>query len=156
MIRITDPEIGTFNALIVNERKAELIEAPYDIELTLTNAVETVGATLADVERKQEINEVYAQGATNVLTFGYQDNADGNVPAVIPFYIDDDVVNVNTCELTFRLKPFRAYSQATEDGGSIVKSTSSGRATVKATSSVGGKTRSPTSREVTSRATNSE
>src|SRR5690625_2037614 len=155
MIRVTDPEIGTFNARIVNEHKAELIEAPYDIELTLTNAVETVGATLADVERKQEINEVYAQGATNVLTFGYQDNADGNVPAVIPFYIDDDVVNVNTCELTFRLKPFRAYSRATEGGGSIVKSTSSGGATVKSNSSGGGTTRSTTSGGGTSRSTNS-
>src|SRR5690625_3827849 len=108
LIRVTDPEIGTFNARIVNELKPEMVEAPYDIELTLSNAEESAGQTLADVERRQEINEVYAQGATNILTFGYQDNADENIPAVIPFYIDDDVVNVNKLELTFRTLPIRS------------------------------------------------
>jgi len=77
------------------------------------------------------------------MNFGYQDNCDELVPAVIPIYIDDDVVNINMCELTFRTKEFRAYSQATEGGGSTVKSTSSGGGTTATSSSGGGAT--PTS-----------
>ena len=140
VIRVVDPELGTFNARILSEKKPDIYGAPYDIELEITNKDEDIGTTLADVERRQEINEVYAQGATNILTFGYQDNADNDIPAVISFYIDDDVVNVNTLELTFRTRPFRSYSRATEGGGAIVKSTSSGGGTVKSTSSGGGTT----------------
>src|SRR5690625_4437117 len=140
VVRVVDPEIGTFNARIVREDKQNLLEEPYDINLTLSNKAEGLGTTLADIERRQEINDVYAQGATNIMTFGYQDNCDDNIPAVIPFYIDDDVVNVNTVELTFRTKSFRAYSQATRGGGSIATSTAAGGAVVKSTSSGGGTT----------------
>src|SRR5690625_6162077 len=102
------------------------------------------------MERTQRVKYAYSQGATNILTFGYQDNADSGIPAVIPFYIDDDVVNVNTLELTFRTRPFRSYSRATEGGGAIVKSTSSGGGTVKSTSSGGGTTATSRSEEHTS------
>src|SRR5690606_24366781 len=103
--------------------------------------------------RRQQINELYSQGATNILNFTYQDNCDQNIPAVIPFYIDDDVVNVNTVELTFRTKKFRAYSRATEGGGAIVKSTSSGGGTTRTTSSGGGTTATSSSGGGTSRST---
>src|SRR5699024_5705613 len=73
------------------------------------------------------------------------DNCDANTPATIPFYIDDDVVNINTIELTFRTKRFRAYSQATHGGGAIVKSTKGGGGIVKSTKGGGGTTRSTTS-----------
>ena len=145
VVRVVDPEIGTFTARIVSEKKADIYGAPGDIDIGLANTKDNVGTTLADVERRQEINEVYSQGATNILNFTYQDNADSDIPATIPFYIDDDVVNVNTIELTFRTRRFRAYSQATKGGGAIVKSTGGGGGTVKSTSSGGGTTRSTTS-----------
>src|SRR5699024_8105193 len=84
VIRVVDPDVGTFNTRIVGESKADIYGAPYDVKLTLSNADETIGTTLADVERRQEINEVYAQGATNIMTFGYQDNCYNNIPAVVP------------------------------------------------------------------------
>ena len=145
VVRVVDPEIGTFTARIVSEKKADIYGAPGDIDIGLANTKDNVGTTLADVERRQEINEVDSQGATNILNFTYQDNADSDIPATIPFYIDDDVVNVNTIELTFRTRRFRAYSQATKGGGAIVKSTGGGGGTVKSTSSGGGTTRSTTS-----------
>lgn len=145
VVRVVDPEIGTFTARIVSEKKADIYGAPGDIDIGLANTKDNVGTTLADVERRQEINEVYSQGATNILNFTYQDNADSDIPATIPFYIDDDVVNINTIELTFRTRRFRAYSQATKGGGSLVKSTGGGGGTVKSTSSGGGTTRSTSS-----------
>ena len=145
VLRVVDPEIGTFDARIVNERKADIIGAPYAVEFELSNKADGVGSTLADIERRQEINEVYAQGATNILSFNYQDNCDANIPALIPFYIDDDVVNVNRIELTFRTKRFRAYSRATEGGGAIIDSTKGGGGTTRSTTAGGGTTRSTTS-----------
>lgn len=155
IVRINDPEIGVFNARIVGEDKPNMLEQPYDIELTLSNKADGIGTTLADIERRQEINEVYAQGATNILSFNYQDNCDANIPAVIPFYVDDDVVNVNTIELTYRTKKFRAYSQATEGGGSLVKSTKGGGGTTRSTTSGGGTTATSSSGGGTSTSTQS-
>lgn len=130
---------------IMKESKADIKGNPGDINLEIGNVVEDLGTTNTDLQRRQQINELYSQGATNIMNFTYQDNCDENIPAVIPFYIDDDVVNVNTIELTYRTKRFRAYSQATKGGGAIVKSTGGGGGTVKSTSSGGGTTRSTTS-----------
>src|SRR5699024_9554921 len=85
LIRVHDPDIGTFDARIVGESKSDIIEKPYDIKLALTNRPESAGKTLSDIERRQEINEVYAQGATNMLVYTYEDNADAQHPAIIRF-----------------------------------------------------------------------
>lgn len=143
VIRVTDPEIGTFDTRIVGEVKSDVYGAPYDCELTLSNFTESAGQTFANLERRQEITDAYAQGSTTLLNFGYQDNADQNIPAVIPIFIDDDVEIVNSCELTFRTKKFRAYSQATEGGGAVVTSTQSGGGQ-SVTSSGGGGTQTTT------------
>lgn len=110
----------------------------YDANYKISNKLDDIATIQADVERKQQVNEAYSQGATNILAFSYQDNADSKVPALIPFYVDDDVVNINICELTFRTKPYRAYSRATEGGGAIVKSTKGGGAIVDSTKGGGG------------------
>lgn len=114
------------------------ISKEYDVNYKISNKLDDIATTQADMERKQQVNEAYSQGATNIINFSYQDNCDENIPALIPFYVDDDVVNINTCELTFRTKKFRAYSQATKGGGATVKSTSSGGGTTKSTTSGGG------------------
>ena len=41
-------------------------------------------------------------------------------PVIIPFYVDDDIVNVNTCDLSFRTRPYKAYSKSVEDGGAEI------------------------------------
>lgn len=138
---------------IMKESKTDVKGNPGDIDLEIGNIQEDLSTTQADLERRQQINELYSQGATNILNFTYQDNCDQNIPAIIPFYIDDDVVNVNTVELTFRTKRFRAYSRATHGGGAIVTSTKAGGAVVKSTSSGGGTTATSSSGGGTSRST---
>lgn len=155
VIRVIDPEIGTFDARIVNERKADIIEAPYDVELEISNKADGIGTTLADIERRQEINEVYAQGATNLLIYQYEDNADNQHPAVIRFKLPDEMVRINKLELTYETTAFRAYSKATHGGGAVVKSTSSGGGTTRTTSSGGGSTVTSSSGGGTSTSTQS-
>src|SRR5690625_2158909 len=140
VVRVVDPEIGTFTARIVSENKADIYGAPGDIDIELANTKDNVGTTLADVERRQEINEVYSQGATNMLIYPYEDNADSSHPAVIRFKLPREMVRINKLELTYETSEFRAYSRAIEGGGSIATSTAAGGAVVKSTSSGGGTT----------------
>lgn len=155
VVRVVDPEVGTFDARIVDERKPDIIGAPYDIEFELSNKADGIGTTLADIERRQEINEAYSQGATNIMTFQYQDNADANTPARIQFYVDDDVVHINSAELTFDTDNFRAYSRATAGGGAIVDTTKGGGGTTRSTSSGGSSSQTSSSGGGTSRSTSS-
>lgn len=153
VVRLQLDDFPTMDLRIMKESKSDIKGDPGNIQLEIGNVQEDLSTTQADLERRQQINELYSQGATNILNFTYQDNCDQNIPAVIPFYIDDDVVNVNTVELTFRTKKFRAYSRATEGGGAIVKSTSSGGGTTRTTSSGGGTTATSSSGGGTSRST---
>lgn len=144
VVRLQLDDYPTTDLRIMKESKSDMTGSPGNIQLEIGNVSEDLGTTLSDIERRQEINEVYSQGATNILSFNYQDNCDGSIPAVIPFYIDEDVVNINTCELTFRTNKFRAYSTATHGGGAVVKSTKGGGGIVKATKGGGATTRSTT------------
>ncbi len=132
-----------YEARIIGEDFQDVLGREWDVKYEINNQLDDIATTQADLERKMQVNEAYSQGATNIMNFTYQDNCDQNIPALIPIYIDDDVVNINTCELTFRTKKFRAYSRATKSAGQIVKSITSGGggATVKSsTTSAGGGT----------------
>ena len=153
--RLTLVDYGEVDLRVVSESKEDLFEDDGSLKVVLGNVLEDLGTTQADLDRRQQINELYSQGATNIMNFSYQDNCDNNIPALIPFYIDDDVVNVNTIELTYRTKRFRAYSGITEGGGSVVKSTSSGGGTVKSTSSGGGTTATSSSGGAVTKSTES-
>ncbi|MCJ7840498.1 phage tail protein [Lederbergia sp. NSJ-179] len=155
VVRLDIDGLPVTDLRIMKESKADIIGAPGNVELEIGNVQEDLSTTQADLERRQQINELYSQGATNILNFTYQDNCDSKIPAIIPFYIDDDVVNINTVELTFRTKKFRAYSQATKGGGALVKSTKGGGGIVKSTKGGGGTTQTTTSGGGTTRSTTS-
>ena len=105
-------------ARIIGEEIAD-ISREYEVKYQINNKVSDIATTQADMERKIQVNEAYSQGATNIMNYSYHDNCDASFPVVIPFLIDDDVVNVNTCELTYRTKPFRAYEKAVSGGGAV-------------------------------------
>ncbi len=126
-----------YEARIIGDDYIDVIGSEFDVVYEIDNRLDNIADVQADVERRQQVNEAYSQGATNIMAFSYQDNCDSNIPALIPIYIDDDVLYVNTCELTFRTKKFRAYSQATDGGGATVQSTSGGGGATPTSSSSG-------------------
>jgi phage minor structural protein len=138
IVRIVDPDFGTFEARIVSEKKGDIYGAPGDIELEIANKSADLSTTQADIERKQQINEVYAQGATNIDSHDYNDNADAANPAVIRFYLPEEMVRVNKLELTFETTEFRTYGRATKGGGGTTATSSSGGGTTATSSSGGG------------------
>ncbi len=152
LVRIIDPDVGTFEARIVTEAKADIVGAPGDIELEIANKTETIGTTIADIERRQEINEVYSQGATNIDSREFNDNADATHPAIIRFYLPEDVVHINQMLLSWQTSKFRAHSRSIKGGGAYVKgstvqskSTASGGGTTATSSSGGGVSKSTAS-----------
>lgn len=52
--------------------------------------------------RKQEISETYAQGATTLLNRSIQGELSKTQPVELNLYFDEDILYVNTAELTFK------------------------------------------------------
>lgn len=138
VIMINTDDFGSINLRIKKETKQDVFGAPQDIQLELGNLSDDFTTTMSDLKRKQEINETYSQGATNILNYSYQDNCQKAYPAEIEFFLDDDVFHVNTVELTFKTKRYRGYTKAVKGGGATVKSTSAGGASTQTSSAGGG------------------
>lgn len=137
VVRVKTKKFGSIDLRILKVSKSDVFGQPWDIKLEIGDPKSDFGGTLADSERQQQINDQYANGATNILNYNYNDNSDESHPAKIKFYIDDDVVNINTVELTYNTERFRAYSRAIEGGGAVVSSTSSGGSSNQTSSSGG-------------------
>ena len=138
VIMINTDDFGSINLRIKKETKQDVFGAPQDIQLELGNLSDDFTTTMSDLKRKQEINETYSQGATNILNYSYQDNCEKAYPAEIEFFLVDDVFHVNTVELTFKTKRYRGYTKAVKGGGATVKSTSAGGASTQTSSAGGG------------------
>ncbi|MGR2746486.1 phage tail spike protein [Bacillus sp. N6] len=139
LVRLYDEDFDIFIDLrVMNHSKDDVDGNPLNVKLTLENKVTDLGTIQADIEKRQKINEVYAQGSTNLLAYSYNDNADSENPAVIRFFIPADMINVNALDLTFEIEEFRAYSKATKGGGATVQSTGGGGAIVASTGAGGG------------------
>ncbi|EOS7869116.1 phage tail protein, partial [Enterococcus hirae] len=144
VVMINTNEYGSFNLRIKKESKSDVFGAPQSIQLELGNLKDDINTTMSDLSRKQQINETYSQGATNILNYSFQDNCESAYPAEIEFYLDDDVFHVNTVELTFKTKRYRGYTKAVKGGGAkTITSEAGGKSTQ--TSSAGGGSRQTSS-----------
>lgn len=135
--RIIDPDFGVFNAPIVSEAKSDIVAQPYDLKVDIANKRDLFGSEV-DAETRRRVNELAAQGSLSIDSHGFNDNCDSTHPAVIRFFLPDDLVNVNTLDLTFETQKFRAYSKAAKTTATEVKTTSSGGGTTVTSSSGGG------------------
>lgn len=155
VVMINTNEFGSVNLRIKKESKSDVFGAPQDLKLEIGNLTGDINTTMSDLARKQQINETYSQGATNILNYSYQDNCEYGYPAEIEFYLDDDVFHVNTVELTFKTKRYRGYTKAvlgggaktitSESGGSSRQTSSNGGGSTQTSSSGGGQTQTSTS-----------
>ncbi len=148
IVRVIDDELGTFEQRIMLEKKPDIVGQPGDIRLEIGNVTEDIATQTNDLQRRQKINETYSQGATNLSTHDFEDNADANHPAVLKFNLPDEMVRINKLYLTFETDYFRAYSKSAKAGGQVVKSTSAGGG--QTTSAGGGQTTSSGGGQTTS------
>ncbi|MEK4993263.1 phage tail spike protein [Paenibacillus sp. FSL H7-0918] len=138
-IRVKDDELGEdFIARVVNVGKGDMIGAPGDVQIEIANRTEDIAGSIADLQNRQHINDSYAQGATNLDTRDFADNADPAHPAILKFYVPEETARINKVMLSFQVEAFRAYSKAIEGGGAVTTSTAAGGALATTTASGGG------------------
>lgn len=143
IIGVYDEDTDTNTDLrIMKIKKNDIYGNPFDIQMEIGNVRENIGITITDLQKKQLVNDTYSQGSTNILAYSYNDNCSPTHPVIIKFYIPDDVVNINTLDLTFETTNFRAYSRATKGGGATIVSTTTaaGGGTSTTTAAGGGTT----------------
>lgn len=138
IVRLSVEGFPVTDLRIIKESKPDTKGQPWNVQLEIGNLNADFGTTQADLERRQQINELYAQGATNILFIPYNDNADPDHPVEMKFYLPEEFVKLNKLLLSFVMDKFRAYERAIGGGGSIVKSTSSGGGSQQTSSSGGG------------------
>lgn len=138
LIRVQDPDFGDLLVRVVNVKKKNVLGSPGDVELEIANRPQDIAGTIADLQNRLRIEEVYAQGATNINSHDFADNCDPQHPAVMRFYIPEETARINKVTLSYQVEPFRAYSRAIAGGGGIATSTAAGGGSVESTSSGGG------------------
>ena len=138
IVRIVDDELGTIEARIMKESKSDIVGNPGDISLEIANKTDDISTTQTDLERRAQINELYSQGATNLLAYSYNDNCDQDNPAEITFFLPDEMVRINKLSLWFETSNFRAYERAIKGGGATSATSSSGGGTNSTSASGGG------------------
>lgn len=143
-IRTYDEELGLdYTSRVIARRKSDVLGAPGDIELEIANASRDIAGSIADLADRARVNEVYAQGATNLDSYTLTDNCDPENPARLRFHVPHEAVNINRALLNYQILAFRAYSKAVAGGGAYADTTSSGGAYSSTTPSGGGHTSGP-------------
>jgi phage minor structural protein len=129
IVRLNVDGFPSTDLRIMKESKPDITGRPGEINLEVGNVVEDLGTSYGDIRERQRINELYAQGATNLLSYSYNDNADQNNPAEIVFFLPDEMQKLNKLTLWFETTNFRAYEKAIGGGGATLTTTKSGGAT---------------------------
>ena len=138
-VRVIDEDLGIdVTARVVNVRKRDMRGQPGEVELEISNKPVDIAGIIGEMFEKQRINDLYAQGATNINTHDFADNCDPEHPAVLRFYVPQETARINKIMLSYQVEPFRAYSRAIAGGGGIATSTAAGGGTTETTSSGGG------------------
>ncbi len=107
---------------IITAHHPDVMNAPEQVRLTLSTPGQDVSSTLASLSRKTSVGETYSQGAASEYSMLFGDNCDGDHPAVMRFFIDEDAIHVNSVQVRFSREAFRAYEKSTAAGGQIVAS----------------------------------
>lgn len=137
--RVIDTDLGIdIKALIVNVEKDDLTGDPGGVTIQIANKPRDIASSIAELADRQRINEVYAQGATNLDSYNFLDNCDPNYPAILRFYIPQETVRINKMILSYRTEAFRSYSKAIEGGGAYADTTDDGGGYADTTESGGG------------------
>ena len=111
-----------------------------DIQYELSNKQPTLASTIADLANRQRIETTYSQGATNIYSVCFVDNADANNGLDCDFYMPQSMRFVNKVVAKIKYDSFRAYSGTTEQGGSISSTSAAGGQTSSTSESGGGGT----------------
>jgi phage minor structural protein len=122
VVRLELNDYPTVDLLIMKEHRPDTKGDPGNTQLEIGSLTEDLSTTQADLERRQQINELYAQGATNAYVVPLDQNCDPDNPAVFKFFVYEDFRKINKLDLTFETTNFEGYIKSMESAGQIVES----------------------------------
>ena len=150
LVTVMDGEHGiSFAARIVSISKSDVNGDPGAIQITIANAPRDTADSINTLADRVGIGELYSQGATNLFSIPFADNADASHPAKMRVYVPSGLVRINKMVLSWQLSAFRAYETGAASSAQSTETTSSTESTQSTSSSGGGST-------VTSGSTTSE
>lgn len=116
--RIIEPELDYDEPWrIIRRTKPDLTGKPGDVELILGRMYNTIANAIDKVYNRDQEEKRTSQGATNIWTQSFGDNADADHPIEFVFRLPDDLLNVNKCVLDWTVSHFRTYSKGALGGG---------------------------------------
>ncbi len=127
-IRILHPDGGYTDTYITGIQRDH--EEVSNCIVTVSNHSTNIASRIADLADKQRIEQVYAQGATQVYGQSLQANGSPNHGVVMDFIIPSEMRMVNGIRVKIRLNKFRSYAQGTAVNEKTVKSSSTDSETV--------------------------
>lgn len=120
-------------------------DQPGDMTITLSTKADDIVSSIADLADRQRIEQVYAQGATQIYAQSIQANATPDIGAELSFYVPDEMRIVNAVKAKITLSAFRSYSRSTRGGGASTQTSSSGGESRQTSSSGGESTQTSSS-----------
>ena len=127
------------DAMIIEVSKQDVDGDPLDVDLTISNKPSDASSAIEDLSKRAAITAQYSQGATNLYSQQYSDNADADHPATMRVFVPSECKQINKMLLSWRVSAFRAYETGAAAGGSTVITSGDGGATT-ITSGAGGAT----------------
>ena len=126
-VRVLDTEEGVeILTRVVAVAKDDVLGDPGDIELTLANVERDASSQMADLSSRMSVTQLYSQGATNLYSQQYADNAGPQNPGYMRFYIPTECVRINKVLLSWKFEAFRSFEKGAAAAGSISVSTTLG------------------------------
>ena len=116
-VRMMDGSKIDIQTTIIEVSKADIDGNPLDIDIVLSNKDSDVASAIDDLARRTAITAQYSQGATNLYSQQFADNADDDHPAVMKFFVPKECAKINSILLSWSVEKFRAYSRSTSAGG---------------------------------------
>lgn len=110
----------THQARIIGEKIPDLSEE-YNVKYDIDNKLDDIADLQTSVERRQQINDAYSQGATNMNIIPFNENCDENYPAIIEFPLPDDMINLNEARLRIKTSEFRGYTRGMKSAGQFTQ-----------------------------------
>ena len=115
-----------FDSWVISAGKDDVDGDPLNMDIEISNKSSDVATDLENIAKRTAINEQYSQGATNLYSQQYYDNADETHPATMRVYIPTGCKQINQILLSWQFAEFRAYSTGAEAGGGSSSTSSDG------------------------------
>lgn len=131
-VLVLDETLGeTVRVRVTVREKEDVTGDPGSMMITLDSRARDVAEELNEILDKIGVQELYAQGATNLYSMQIADSCDETHPLEMSFYVPGNVLRINRCLLKWKVEAFRSYAKlAAAGGGSQRTSSAGGGATV--------------------------